>query len=555
MSGMSKGIRTSWNGRLAGGAVGLAALAALAFAGPASAATGEATAVFEKQSDWGNGFVGSYQIHNDSSAAIEGWKLEFDLPPGERLTAAWSAQMSSSGNHYVLTDEEWTRNVPVGGSVEVGFQGEYGGKFVAPQNCELNGRPCDGGTPPPPDTTAPSAPTGLTVGTTTASSVALHWNAATDNVGVDHYAVYSGSTQVATTPLTAATVTGLDPATSYAFSVRAVDAAGNVSSASVAAAATTRSAADEGSESGATPPEFAPYVDMTLSNDSLAGMMNASGVRHFSLAFIVSGGPCEASWGGFYGIGDPAIKERITDLQAAGGDAIVSFGGAINQDLSRTCTSVDALADQYQAVIDEYGIRDLDFDIEGADQTDASSLERRFKAIAQIQEAGRAIGKPVRISLTLPASPSGLSEPALNVVKDAIANGVEVGTVNLMAMDYYDPALEYAGKMGDYAIEAATSTHDQLATLYPDRTDDQIWSMVGVTPMIGINDDPAEIFTTADAANLTAFANEHHLGRLSMWSINRDATCPAPTQTTANTCSGVPDPDWAFSDEFQSFGG
>jgi hypothetical protein len=160
----------------------------------------------------------------------------------------------------------------------------------------------------------------------------------------------------------------------------------------------------------------------------------------------------------------------------------------------------------------------------------------------------------VRISLTLPVSPSGLSNDALNVVRDAIADGVEVGTVNLMAMDYYDPSLPYAGRMGDYAIQAATSTHDQLAALYPDRTDAQIWAMVGVTPMLGINDDPEEIFTTADAAKLTAFAQEKGLGRLAMWSINRDAPCPAPTQTTSNTCSGVPDSAWAFSHAFEPFG-
>jgi cellulose binding protein with CBM2 domain/fibronectin type III domain protein len=539
--------------RIAAGAVGLAALAGLAFAAPASADTGAPTAVFEKASDWGNGFVAGYSINNDSASPMEGWTLEFDLPPNEQITSAWSAKLSSSGNHYVLTDEEWTRQVPVGGSVEIGFQGEYSGKFVAPQNCRLDGRPCDG-VPVVPDTTPPSAVTGLSAGSVTASSVALRWNPATDDVGVDHYAIYDGSDLVATTTLTSTRVTGLAPASAHTFTVRALDAAGNVSPPGTGVEVTTAPAGGGDEGSGATPAEFAPYVDMTLSNDSLAEMMSASGVRHFSLAFIVSGRPCEASWGGFYGIGDPAMKERIDDLQAAGGDAIVSFGGAINQDLSRTCTSVDALAAQYQAVIDEYGIRDLDFDIEGADQTDAASLERRFQAIAQIQAAGRADGEPVRISLTLPTSPSGLSEDGLDVVKDAIANGVEVGTVNLMAMDYYDPALDYAGRMGDYAIGAATGTHDQLATLYPERSDAQIWAMVGVTPMIGINDDPAEVFTTADAAKLSAFAQEEGLGRLAMWSINRDAPCPAPTQTTANTCSGVPDAAWAFSDAFKTFG-
>ena len=124
-----------------------------------------------------------------------------------------------------------------------------------------------------------------------------------------------------------------------------------------------------------------------------------------------------------------------------------------------------------------------------------------------------------------------------------------------MAMDYFDPALGYAGKMGDYAIQAATATHDQLAQLYSQRTEAELWGMVGVTPMIGINDDPNEIFTTADAEKLTDFANEKGLGRLAMWSLNRDGPCPAPTQSTSNTCSGVSDPQWAFSSAFEGFGG
>jgi hypothetical protein len=183
-----------------------------------------------------------------------------------------------------------------------------------------------------------------------------------------------------------------------------------------------------------------------------------------------------------------------------------------------------------------------------------ASLDRRFKAIAQVQAAGLAAGKPVHVSLTLPVMPTGLTHNGLNVVRTAIADGVDVGTVNVMAMDYFDPSLDYDGRMGDYAIQAATATHDQLVPLYPGRSDAQVWRMVGVTPMIGINDNPAEIFTTQDATKLTSFAIQKGLGRLAMWSLNRDGPCPTPTQWTSNTCSGVPDAKWAFSRAFQSFG-
>ncbi|WP_230632711.1 fibronectin type III domain-containing protein [Paenibacillus athensensis] len=92
----------------------------------------------------------------------------------------------------------------------------------------------------PADTQAPTAPTGLTSPSKTSSSVSLSWTASTDNVGVTGYDVFSGSTVVAsTTGATSATVSGLSANTSYTFTVKAKDAAGNVSAASSAVSVTT----------------------------------------------------------------------------------------------------------------------------------------------------------------------------------------------------------------------------------------------------------------------------------------------------------------------------
>ena len=92
----------------------------------------------------------------------------------------------------------------------------------------------------PGDTSAPTVPTGLTAGTTTTSTVALTWTASTDDVGVAGYDVYRGTTRVATTTTTGYTDTGLTAGTAYTYTVRAKDAAGNVSAASSAVTATTQ---------------------------------------------------------------------------------------------------------------------------------------------------------------------------------------------------------------------------------------------------------------------------------------------------------------------------
>ncbi len=114
---------------------------------------------------------------------------------------------------------------------------------VSAASSAVTARTTTGTTPPPVDTTAPSAPSGLTAGSTTTTSIPLSWNASTDNAGgsgVSGYEVYRGATLVATVPGTSYTATGLTPNTSYQFSVKARDVAGNVSAASASITATTK---------------------------------------------------------------------------------------------------------------------------------------------------------------------------------------------------------------------------------------------------------------------------------------------------------------------------
>lgn len=89
------------------------------------------------------------------------------------------------------------------------------------------------------DTQAPSAPTGLTVTGKTSGSVSLSWSASTDNTGVTAYDVYRAGVQVGSSATTSFTDTGLTASTAYSYTVKARDAAGNVSAASAAVSATT----------------------------------------------------------------------------------------------------------------------------------------------------------------------------------------------------------------------------------------------------------------------------------------------------------------------------
>jgi len=99
--------------------------------------------------------------------------------------------------------------------------------------------------PPVTDTTAPTTPTGLTVTAVSPSQIGLSWSPSTDDVAVTGYRVNRGGallTSVGT--VTTLQNTGLSPATTYTYTVQAIDAAGNASGQSAAASATTPAAPD-----------------------------------------------------------------------------------------------------------------------------------------------------------------------------------------------------------------------------------------------------------------------------------------------------------------------
>lgn len=309
---------------------------------------------------------------------------------------------------------------------------------------------------------------------------------------------------------------------------------------------------------------FSPYVDMTLwPQFDFTGASRIGSIEDVTLGFITANAAGQPAWGGFteYTIGNGGtvangnllyqINGQMDAMRAAGINATISFGGAANQELALTGGTAAQLAAKYTSVMNAYGIHKLDFDIEGAALGDTASLKLRSQAIAALQTSGIAAGKPVDVSFTLPVMPTGLTADGLRAVQIAVDSNVQISHVNIMAMDYYDPSLPYGGKMGDYAIQAATAVHDQLVPLYPAKTSAQIWSMIDVTPMIGVNDDPAEIFSLADAQKLTTFAEQNNLGGLHMWSANRDF--PGPLGMLSNTSSGVAQNPWEFSQTFEQF--
>lgn len=105
--------------------------------GPAGACT-----VTWSASAWNTGFTASLRITNDSPAALQGWTLTFDLPPGQAVTQGWSAQYAQSGSTVTVTPAAWNTTLGAGASVEVGFNGSHSGTAVAPTAFTLDGAAC-----------------------------------------------------------------------------------------------------------------------------------------------------------------------------------------------------------------------------------------------------------------------------------------------------------------------------------------------------------------------------------------------------------------------------
>jgi len=296
----------------------------------------------------------------------------------------------------------------------------------------------------------------------------------------------------------------------------------------------------------------APYVDMGLwPTADLTKFASATGVKAVTAAFIVAdrASACSPTWAGYtaYTVGTTGDNlANVSAFQASGGQVVASFGGAINDELARVCTNSTSLLAAYTKVVTRYNLNRIDFDLEGTDVSDSTSNKRRAAVVATLQAQRAAAGRPLQVSLTLPVMPYGLIASGTRTVTEFAAAGVKLSAVNVMAMDYGDGTTA----MGAAAISAAKATATQLGSIpaYAGLTSAQRLSMVGVTPMIGQNDLPGEVFTVADATTVAQFAKANSLGVLSWWEMTRDQPCTGGIP--AYMCSGVSNPQWSFSKAF-----
>ncbi len=388
------------------------------------------------------------------------------------------------------------------------------------------------------DTQPPTAPGNLRSTGVTSSSVSLAWDAATDNVGVTGYDVYTGTSLTKTVTGTSTTVTGLAPATTYTFTVKARDAAGNASPSSNPATATTSSATGPGLA-------VAPYEYFGWgSPPSPTTVMSATGVKWFTLAFILSDGTCNPKWDGSRPLTGGDDQTKINSIRSAGGDVIASFGGWSGNKLGEFCSSASALAGAYQKVISAYALKVIDIDIENTEWASATVRQRVIDAlkIVKTNNAG------LKTIITFGTTTSGPDSTGVDMINRGANSGLANDIWCIMPFDFGGGSTN----MGTLTVQAMEGLKSRVKAAYG-YSDATTYAHIGLSSMNGKTDDAGELVRTADFQTMLSYAQQHHIARLTYWSVNRDRQCT--TGLDPDSCSGVSQQQYDYLKIFVQYTG
>ncbi|MFD5629607.1 chitinase [Streptomyces sp. NPDC127072] len=213
----------------------------------------------------------------------------------------------------------------------------------------------------------PAAPTGLTAGTVSSSSVALSWSPVTGATG---YAVYRVGVKVQTVTGTSTTVSGLTASTAYAFQVAAVNDAGESPKSATVTATTTA-----GGGGGSTGHALVGYLHASFANG--AGYTRLADVPDsWDIIDLAFGEPTSTTSGDIRFTRCPVtecptveseadFKAAIKAKQAAGKKVLISIGGQNGQVQLTTAAARDTFVTSVSKIIDTYGLDGLDIDFEG----------------------------------------------------------------------------------------------------------------------------------------------------------------------------------------------
>ncbi len=313
---------------------------------------------------------------------------------------------------------------------------------------------------------------------------------------------------------------------------------------------------------------FAPYVDVTATPTYAFQAPGNDPARDVVLSFVTAANShrCTPSWGSAYSLTaadlNLNVANRIAQFANQGGTPIVSFGGAAHTPLTKACATASRLAGAFEQVIQHYNLKAIDLDVEGSSGLGSIVVDaRRALAVRDVQAWARRHHRTLALWLTLPVATNGLQDNAQSALMAMLRARDALSGVNVMATNLGVVPGGSGGML--QAVESSiTSSARQLGSDFTKvgirSGAGNVWRHLGVTVTIGQNLQQGNTFSVPDATSLAAFAMRTGLGRVSLWSLNRDQQCGGVYPITgvyATSCSGTPQAPLAFSKAFSRFNG
>jgi hypothetical protein len=289
----------------------------------------------------------------------------------------------------------------------------------------------------------------------------------------------------------------------------------------------------------------APYEYLGWGNpQSPTSVMAATGVKWFTLAFILSDGGCNPAWDGSRPLTGGNDQTQINRIRANGGDVMVSIGGWSGNKLGEKCTSASALAGAYQKVINAYNLKAIDIDIENTEWASATVRQRVIDALKII----KANNPGVTVYVTFGTTRSGPDSNGKDLVKRGAANGLDIDGWALMPFDFDEGNVDMAA-----ATKSAVDGLKNTVTSAYGLSSDAAYRKIGFSSMNGKTDVAGETVSLANFKSMVSYATSHHLARVSFWSVNRDRKCGSGSD--ADSCSGISQNTYDFTKVLATYNG
>jgi hypothetical protein len=279
----------------------------------------------------------------------------------------------------------------------------------------------------------------------------------------------------------------------------------------------------------------APYLFMGWGDPpSPSAVMAATGVRSFTMAFVLSGGGCTPAWDGSRPLQGGVDASAIAEIKAAGGDIVPSFGGWSGNKLGPNCADSAALAGAYQQVIDAYGLSAIDIDIENTDEFENETVQDRILGALKIVKQNNPGLQTIVTFGTTTTGPNYYGGRLIDQAK-ALDAGIDVFTI--MPFDFGSSNIQTD------TIAAADGLKNKLVSTFG-WSDAEAYRHVGISGMNGLSDQQ-ELTSVGAWTAIRDWASGKGLGRFAFWAVNRDRPCPGGG--VVSNCSGIDQVEWEFT--------